>query len=153
MIVYRVAVRKRITDLSGTGSFLVGGRWTSEGTYAVYTGQSPSLCYLEYMAHQFGKSKETWPRNLALAELEVRDNSLIKALRLPPGWNKLPYHPAVQKFGDTLLADRSKSGFIVPSALMEKEFNYVLNPLAENFKKNVKLKSVFDFEIDSRFYR
>ena len=91
MIVYRIAQDQFIKDLSGYGAYLFGGRWSSKGTFALYTASFRSLAYLEYVVHQFGKPN--WPSNLRIATIEFDETSLITLndSNLPTGWNQLTY--------------------------------------------------------------
>ncbi len=91
MKIYRIAQEPFIRDLSGKGSYLYGGRWTTKGTYALYTAATPSLAYLEYVVHQF--ERDFWPTNLEIATIEVDERKLMRvsASYLPEGWNQLSH--------------------------------------------------------------
>ena len=47
MIVYRCSLRKWAGDLSGSGSYLHGGRWNSPGTRLIYTAENNVLAAFE----------------------------------------------------------------------------------------------------------
>ena len=51
MELYRITQEKYADDFSGNGARLYGGRWNSEGLYAVYTSASRALALLETLAH------------------------------------------------------------------------------------------------------
>lgn len=51
MRLYRISTCDHIEDLTGTGSFLHGGRWNNKGTRLLYTAESRALSMLEALAH------------------------------------------------------------------------------------------------------
>ena len=49
MVVFRIARKEYIQDLSGRGAELFGGRWNEKGIPALYTSSSLSLAALEIL--------------------------------------------------------------------------------------------------------
>ncbi len=151
MIVFRSAQEKYIQDLSGYGAFLVGGRWTTAGIYALYTGLNRALAYVEYYVHQFERG--TWPKDLRMASIEIPDDHIdyviLDTKKLPKQWTEIPYNYLIQRIGAELFA-AGKFGIFVPSVIVKGENNLILNPLHSDFKKKVKIKEVNDFNLDER---
>ena len=68
MVVFRIARKERIEDLSGRGAELFGGRWNEKGYPALYTASSLSLAALEILAHT---DKSMSPVNMAYASKQT----------------------------------------------------------------------------------
>ena len=153
MIVYRIAKAKYVRDLSGYGAYLVGGRWTLAGTYALYTATSRSLAYLEYLIHQV--DRELWPVDIEISTINVKDHPKIinpDTGKLPDNWRDLELHSKVQLVGSNYL-QQGNLGIIVPSVIVPKETNLILNPLHPDFKKVVSISSIESLKLDERFNR
>jgi RES domain-containing protein len=136
MEMYRITQREFAEDLSGNGARLFGGRWNSEGIFALYTSSSRSLALLETLAHtpaKFLDIKEyqliiiSIPDNLTIEKITVRD--------LLPGWDAPDTRPFTKRIGDSFLGEKKSLVLQVPSVMMPEEINYVLNPLHEAMKQ------------------
>jgi RES domain-containing protein len=150
MELYRITQEKYADDLSGNGARLYGGRWNSEGLFAVYTSSSRSLALLETLAHV--PAKMLSERIYLLITLSVPDTAKPEDTdreKLTAGWDAPDTRPLTKKMGDKFL--RSKSGLLlsVPSVLMPEENNFLLNPLHPDMKK-VKLLHKRRIHFDSR---
>ena len=150
MELFRITQEKYADDLSGNGARLYGGRWNSEGLYAVYTSASRALALLETLAHVPAKMLQE--KNYLLATFTLPDTIKPEAIdkdKLSTGWDDPDTRPVTKKMGDKFL--RGKSGLIlmVPSVLMPEENNYVLNPLHPDSKK-IKLINKRRIHFDAR---
>lgn len=153
MIVYRMAHRKFINDLSGYGAYLLGGRWSLKGLYALYTAEHKSLAYLEYLVHQF--ERDTWPKNIHIATLRVKTpESIVTVNRenLPPNWNNLEYHVESQLVASRYF-NQQALGIKVPSVIVPGESNFVFNPLHKNFHSCLEILETEAVEFDKRFQK
>ena len=153
MELFRITQEQFADDLSGNGSRLFGGRWNSEGTFAVYTSSSRSLALLETLAHTPAKMLTT--KNYQLITLHIPD--AIKATEilyknLPDGWDAPDVRPYTQKIGDRFFRDKTQLMMAIPSVMMQEEVNYVLNPLHPDMKK-VKIVNKRRIHFDKRFNR
>ena len=152
MLVYRIAKRDVVADLSGTGARLFGGRWNHRGTAVVYTSETRSLAMVEYLVHL---SLSNAPRGLMIATIEIPDSIVpedIPRSSLPKGWRDYPPPRGVADFG-TRWAKSKKSLFLrVPSAVVEQEYNILINPLHSEMQR-VVLREVEAFEFDKRLIR
>lgn len=148
MILYRISRREYINDLSGTGAFLYGGRWNSKGVRALYTSGSISLAILEIIANL---SVEQINTGLYLAELEFPADLPITVINsLPENWNTHPHSGETVSYGSKFL----KEGGLclkTPSALVPSEYNYLLNPMHEEFLK-IRLLDIRPILIDHRLF-
>lgn len=149
MKVYRIAKNKYIEDLSGYGSYLYGGRWSTKGTYALYTASTKSLAYLEFIVHQF--DQQTWPANISIATIEVSPKSPIAVLSdLPYGWNSLTYHRSCQLISEKYFA-QGALGIEVPSVIVPGESNIIFNPMHHEFQQLISIVNLEPLQIDARF--
>ena len=80
---------------------------------------------------------------LKVSELSVGD--------LPEGWNKNgdPGYRKCQPFGDQWILESGTAVLKVPSAIIPKESNYLINPKHPDFKK-FSIKSEEPFIFDNR---
>ena len=152
MELYRITQAKYAEDLSGNGSRIFGGRWNSEGAFALYTSSSRSMALLETLAHTPAKMLNA--NNYQLITLSVPDSIEpigILLSSLPGGWDAPDTRPFTKRIGDTFINENKALLLSVPCVLMPEEVNYVLNPLHKDMRK-VKLvhkrRIYFDKRID-----
>ena len=133
---------------SGEGARLYGGRWNSSGTRMVYTSGSKSLATLELLVHLHSTS--VLP-SFSICPVDF-DDSLVEFLepaKLPRDWRQSPPPISLQTIGDDWISRSSTVVLRVPSAVIESEYNYLINPLHINFKKLV-IGSMEVFKLDPR---
>ncbi|MBX9782924.1 MAG: RES family NAD+ phosphorylase [Chitinophagaceae bacterium] len=130
MIVYRITQQQFATDLSGNGARLYGGRWNSEGLYALYTAGTRALALLETLAHT---PVQILPaKKYSVLSLEVPDEGgmeIIPLKKLKLNWDAWDLQFYTQKPGDAFLKANKHLVLQVPSVLVHEEFNYIINPL------------------------
>ncbi|MCK5691124.1 RES family NAD+ phosphorylase [Myxococcota bacterium] len=146
---FRIAKTDFITDLSGTGARLYGGRWNQVGYPLVYTSPSRALAALEFLVHV---PMALAPDNLSIAELHIPAkirHRTIEENKLPPKWRDNPAPDEVANLGTEWIKSKSTLLLHVPSAVVDKEINILINPLHPDFHL-VKLASVERFSFDSR---
>lgn len=150
MKVYRIARCDYIRDLSGSGAFLNGGRWNSEGVYALYTASTASLALLETLAHLQKIPKV----GFCLVCLDIPDDFLldIDAKSLPLDWNSFPAPQGLQEIGDKYLRSEKYLAIGFPSALLPEDKVILLNPKYPQFQ-SVKIEYSRVVEIDKRLYK
>lgn len=152
MELFRIVKSKiRTTDLSGKGAFMAGGRWNSEGVYALYTSESSSLAMLEVLVHLH---TEELPSDMYLVILEVSDEAefeIIESNNLPEDWRRSG-HAELKNIGDKILKGREKIGFKVLSAVFPFQYNFILNPEFPEFSYLVNIKSIHLLKPDFRLF-
>ena len=151
MRVYRLSKRKYANALSGKGAALSGNRWNSKGTEIVYTAESRSLAMAEVVVHL---TLATLPSDYVMMEIDVPDTIKIKVLdiaKLDFPWNVHPPHKQSQKIGDRFIASMQACVLKVPSVVVQRDFNYLLNPFHSDFK-DIKIVNVSDFLFDKRIF-
>ena len=96
----------------------------------VYAAQSLSLAALERLVHV---DPDVLPDRLAAFEIEIPDDEaseeVLPVSRLPPDWRAEPPAGGTRDTGRSWLTDTSRPGvLVVPSAIIPRERNYLLNP-------------------------
>ncbi len=89
---------------------------------------------------------------MAQVEIDIPDDVAVRAIgvgSLPEDWRLYPAPPELQKLGDEWLADRSTPVLQVPSSVIPREANYLLNPLHPDLPR-ITVASVAPFTYDSR---
>ena len=133
---------------SGEGARLYGGRWNSSGIAMVYTAGSKSLATLELLVHLHNTS--VLP-SFSICPVDF-DDSLVELIHpdtLPPDWNQSAAPISLQTIGDDWISRGSSVVFRVPSAVIETENNYLINPGHKDFKLLV-IGSMEVFKLDPR---
>lgn len=153
MFVYRISkLKERALDFSGKGAFLYGGRWNSEGRCMLYTSVTASLALLETLVHA---DESEIPPQMFISQVDIKKDDLIfqfPDVDLPRNWRE-PENLQLKALGDRLIAENKFVGFKVRSAVLETEWNILLNPLFPKYKKLVVLHDVFRMETDKRLTR
>jgi RES domain-containing protein len=152
MLVYRIAKRDVVRDLSGTGAKLFGGRWNHRGTAVVYTSETRALATVEFLVHL---SLSNAPRGLMIATIEIPDSIVPEEVprgSLPRGWRDYPPPREVAELGTRWAKSNKSLLFRVPSAVVEQEYNILINPLHSEMPK-VVLREVEALEFDKRLVR
>lgn len=148
MILYRLCKAKHRDDLSGRGAEKAGGRWNSKGIAMLYTSSSIALCITEIAVHiPLG----IIPSDYWLVTISTPDSIDVFELNtpsLPIDWKSLPHPHSTQVTGDKFIADGKYLVMKVPSAVVQGEFNYLINPSHKSFGKvkNIK-KELFEFDL------
>ncbi len=127
MEVYRITRMSYLTDLSGEGSRLNGGRWNSIGIPALYTASHRSLAMLETLVY----TPFSMLKDYGLASFELPDDVPILKLSqndLPSDWDIFPSQLGTAMLGNKVLNELNFLAFQVPSALLPEETNLVINP-------------------------
>lgn len=149
MIIYRICNSQYSDDLSGTGAKLYGARWNTKGTPMLYTAEHISLAVLELLVHSQFKHftisldliSIQLPASFKAAEISVKK---IKA-----NWeNDADY---TQFIGDEFVRNKQDLVLKVPSAIIQEECNFLVNPLHPDFKK-VKILETRSFKPDERLF-
>ena len=135
----------------GEGARLYGGRWNSLGTPVVYCSATASLAVLEVFANvQHTELAE----DFVLISCSFMD-SLVETLdlhHLPRDWRRTPAPAELQELGDKWAEEARSAVLKVPSAIIEHEYNYLLNPRHAQFR-GIKRGRPERFTFDLRLVR
>ncbi|WP_344803893.1 RES family NAD+ phosphorylase [Allohahella marinimesophila] len=134
---------------SGEGARLAGGRWNSKGLPCVYVGSSESLTILEIMVHldDYALLDSYRPFQVVLPD------DLIEVLshdQLPPNWANKATPKETTTIGDAWLRKAESVALAVPSVIVPRETNYVLNPAHGEFANILASAVELEFNVDER---
>jgi|TARA_B110000211_G_C13988347_1_gene512787 RES domain-containing protein len=152
MRVFRLSKRKYSKELNGKGAAKSGNRWNSKGTEIIYTAESRALAMAEVAVHL---TLATLPSDYVLIEIEIPDNIIIKEIilkELVEDWNNHPPNSNTQKIGDIFIDSIKECLLKVPSAVVQGDSNYLINPYHTDFKK-IKIIEITDFPFDKRIFK
>lgn len=136
MHVYRISKSRYIKDLTGSGARLNGGRWNPKGINMIYTSSTKALATVEFLVHI---PISIIPKNLSIATIEISDNEIPGELKkLPNNWRQYPAPPKLQDMGREWISSNRSLLLRVPSAVVDDEFNILINPNHPNMR-NVKI--------------
>lgn len=148
MEVFRITHSKWADKLVASG---YQARWNSNGFYVIYSAENCSLACLENLVHRNGFGLNG---DFSLVTISIPDSIKkieIDIKNLPIGWNGNDEKSQLlcQKVGNDWLRNQQTAVLIVPSAIIAKEKNILINPNHRDFDK-IKLKSVQSFSFDKR---
>jgi RES domain-containing protein len=126
------------SDLSGVGGLYASGRWHSRGSRIVYLSDHPSSTLLETLVH-LEVDPEDLPDTYQLLAVDIADSLGVESIdedQLGTGWRDNP--PLTQNLGNRWLRDSKTALLRVPSAIVPRSFNWLLNPAhADSAKAHV----------------
>lgn len=148
MIIYSLAIEQYKDDLSGSGAKLYGGRWNSGGIAALYTTENISLAVLEILVRT---DISLVPPSYFLIKIEIPEiagATIIRKNKLKKNWKEdIEY---TRWMGNEFLRSSNSLLLKIPSAIIDEEHNFIINPSHSDFKK-IKLSS-HKFHFDKRLF-
>jgi len=137
-------------DLSGEGGRRTSARWHTAGTPVVYLAASAAAALLEALVHEL--SLDELPDSYQCLEIDVDDERAHVAplSPLPSAWrSELSTTRAV---GDAWLKEAPTLLLGVPSVIVPKTVNYLLNPRHAD-TAHARIASVIRHPLDPRLIR
>src|SRR5215469_1301125 len=135
MRVWRISKEKYAhSAFSGEGARLFDARWNFAGTPMVYTSTSLALAAIEFFVHI---DPSEAPTGLVSLAADVPDNPAVERVeiaQLPGGWRRTD-NRLLQQIGSDWVRSQRSVALIVPSAVVEGEWNMLLNPVHSDFAK------------------
>ena len=149
--VFRISNTRFINDISGTGARLAGGRWNFKGRAVLYTSESRALSNSEYLV---GLNLTEVPANTSIATISIPDYSVeqINIEDLPDNWSENPAPMDLAEIGSDWLERCENLSLRVPSAVVYRDWNIVINPAHPSFHE-VKLINTEPYFFDKRFFK
>lgn len=148
MRLWRLTKPDHAPGLDGEGARLWGGRWNSPRVAMVYTASSLALATLELLVHLPPAMRRTGglPRLMAVG-LDVPDDliSTFDAASLPPDYGI----PDCRAAGDAWINGATTVALAVPSRVIAREMNILLNPLHAGMA-TVQIALQEEFQFDDR---
>jgi RES domain-containing protein len=149
MLLFRIAKKEHIRDLSGIGARLYGGRWNHKGVSVIYTSETRALSTLEYLVHV---DFTNYPTDLAIASLKVPDGVIpaeIAPSALPTDWRNFPPPETLADIGTQWARSRQSLMLRVPSAVVDSEFNILINAAHPDIRL-IDIINIDDYSFDPR---
>lgn len=134
-------------DLSGRGGLVSEGRWHSLGTPIVYCADHPSTALLEILVHA---TRQTVPDTYQLIEIELPDDIRIEHAEMENGWET--DLARTQRTGTSFVVANNHAVLRVPSVIMPKAANYLLNPRHAD-SAGIVVANTYRYPFDSRLLR
>jgi RES domain-containing protein len=135
----------------GEGARGYGGRWNSRGTRVVYTSSSAALAALELLV-RIGREEPLRRYVLFACTFEDSQVENTNPAKLPHNWRASPWPEVLPSIGNDWVARAASAVLRVPSAVIETEFNYLLNPEHADFRK-INIADPTPFSLDLRLLR
>ena len=117
----------------------------------VYTADSPSLAALEVIV---GLGDASFLPGYVLCSVEIPDAAVesLDANALPANWQSYPAPPGLQRVGDAWLKDKRSLALRVPSVVVPRQPNFLLNPDHKAFAK-LRFGKAEPFVFDERLIK
>lgn len=149
MLIYRITLAKFADKLQASGR---AARWNSNEVEMIYASSSQSLACLENVVH-----RNQLGLNSAFNVLSINIPDEIRIIKfnmesLPNNWKEFNQVPITQHFGDEWIKGGDSLILVVPSSIINKEYNYLINPAHPDFSK-IKILSKDPFVFDERIKR
>lgn len=147
---FRLVKRKfQESAFDGEGARLYGGRWNSPGNACVYVASSESLALLEIMVHL---ESYRLLNAYALLRLTLPTESILSVgvEDLPENWQEAPAPAETADLGDGWLASGQSLALALPSVVVPRELNYMLNPAHPLFEQAMATAEALPFQPDPR---
>lgn len=150
MFVYRISQSRYANSLNTPA---IAARWNSHGKQIIYTGGSLALSCLEILAHKSGASLASGNFSVAIIkineELPIDEITIENLQNINNHWHQVANYPITQNIGDKWLNKGEGLILKVPSAIIELEFNYLINPNHPHFSK-IEIVKISKFSFDPR---
>lgn len=137
---------------SGEGARRVSGRWHHLGIPVVYVSESLALSVLEKFVH-LGFDRPHI--KFVYFKVEIPDSVAIEKLRssdLPRDWTAEPPRDSTKDIGTNWANKADTAVLRVPSVLVPKSWNYLLNPAHDDFDK-IRISDPMPFIFDTRLWK
>lgn len=132
MRLHRIALAEHAATaadaFSGRGGLFGNGRWHRRGQLVVYVAEHIALSMAECLVH-LQRSHDIAPHHRWV--IDVPDALILPPPALPARWKIRPEQ--TRAFGARWLEARTSVALLVPSAIVEQEFNCLINPAHPDF--------------------
>ncbi len=142
LLLYRICLAEYADKLIASGK---PGRWNREGEQMIYTASSMALACLENLVHRSGASLQAEFSVITLFVPPGISIASISDKKLGDDWeNKLSL---TRQTGSGWLRKGETAILKVPSAIIQAEFNFLINPMHPNFGEiKIIFKQAFNFD-------
>ena len=141
----------REAAFDGEGARRFGGRWNSPGTRVVYVAESRALAALELLVH-LHRSEILAAYCIIPVDIPEQLVSVVRPEELPPTWREYPSPAANKAVGDSWAVELASAVLAVPSAVVEGEAIFLLNPNHPQFR-DIIIGNAEPFAYDERLLK
>lgn len=148
MELFRICSANHSKELVSSGA---PNRWNRKGEFVIYTAESRSLATLEMIVHRNSIKSDSSYKVLTISVSEI-DNLFynLNVNQLPKNWRTFGAYSQLQQLGSNWYNRNEFLLLKIPSVIIPKEFNYVINTQHPEFSSKVKLENVEDYFWDER---
>jgi RES domain-containing protein len=148
MEVFRISRESFAKKLIASGR---ANRWNLDDQFTIYTGGSRSLSSLELIVHKNAISP-AYKYKVMVISIADEENLFTHILQkdLPKAWRSMMAYPDLQALGSDWYQSKQSLVLRVPSAVIPKEYSYIINTQHPDFKKKVSLVRTEDYFWDDR---
>lgn len=143
--IYRIVSRAAADSPFSGEHCRQGGRWSSPGVHLAYASASPVGALLEHLANGGGKAR----RAMVLVCATLPDSRWPALVSPPEGWRAHPHSPRIREIGDHWVEREESLVMLVPSALIDEEWNVLINPDHPDFGK-LQVQAIRPVIVDPR---
>ncbi len=136
--------------MTGDGARMFPGRWNEAGVPMVYTATSRALAAMEMFVHL---DPSVAPDDLVTVEIDAPEGltmEVVEVESLPERWRATELETAA--IGTAWVRSGRTTMLRVPSAVVEGEWNVLLNPTHQDFSK-IHFREPAPFGFDARMFR
>jgi RES domain-containing protein len=148
---WRIA-RAAHAAFDGEGARRYGSRWTRKGLPVVFASATLSLAALERFVHS---DPGLEPLDLVAIAVDIDPRIAITRVDrddLPAGWRSYPAPPPLSVIGERWLRSAGTAVLSVPSVVIPRERNFILNPVHADFA-TLMTPIVEPFSFDPRMWK
>ena len=146
MIVFRISSNEYAGKLQASG---IAARWNSAKQNVLYTSESRALACLENLVHRSSSQLFGLFRTQVIEIPDLMNIKSIEEIKLPEKWFTTEKVSVCRGLGSSWYVSSVSSVLKVPSALIPKEYNYVIHTLHPDYKQ-IKLLDIEEFYFDPR---
>ncbi len=148
MEVFRISKEAFSKKLSASGR---ANRWNLDDQFMIYAGSSRSLSTLELIVHENAVSP-AFTYKVMVISIADEDNlyEQVHQADLPKNWRSMDAYPNLQQLGSDWYQNKRSLVLKVPSAIIPKEYNYIINTRHRDFDSMTSLVRTEDYFWDER---
>ena len=147
MELFRISEEKYAAKLTASG---IAGRWNDDNEFVIYTASSRALGTLEKVIRFNSINPKVLYKVMVLfVPDEPEYITEIKINNLSLNWREIAAYPELKAIGSAWYANKKSLLLKVPSAVITKEYNYLINTQHLDFK-NIKIAAIEDYFFDER---
>lgn len=144
---YRVIKKEFLNAPHGEGAFKFGGRWNRSGEVVIYSSETKALATLEILVNiQIAKDLKFYVMAINIPNNIVKETIHLNSL--PKKWRTYP--STTVAIGSEWIRNAKSCVLKIPSVIIPEEFNYLINPNHEDYKK-IKISEPRKFCFDEKF--